>query len=200
MKSAGAARSNPLSNGATLRKLAEGSEFFGNPEVRGESWRQQRLGPARRCGMTGSGARRVEARDPSGRWVNRCDRARGTWLPPPAPASAAGKRDFGSEISGSNDLDSRARTSRRRFGWEVTAAEEPGSHATRQPAADNRGKLSPPPTENKVQWIFTASARSIVSPRPRRGVPRSLGTAGTWWAHNDLLQMPCASGCKSRCR
>ena len=42
-KARGSARSDLLPNGATLRRLAGGSGFFGNRVVRGESWRQWRL-------------------------------------------------------------------------------------------------------------------------------------------------------------
>ena len=42
-KRGGSARSDLLPNGATLRKLAGGSGFFGNRVVGGESWRQSRL-------------------------------------------------------------------------------------------------------------------------------------------------------------
>jgi len=85
------------------------------------------MGPAERLGMTGSEARCVEARGRSGWWVNGCDRVRGTWLPRQAPASVAGKRGYE---------------------WEVTGSEGHGSHATRQPAAENRRKSLPPPTES----------------------------------------------------
>src|SRR5208282_5584773 len=78
------------------------------------------LAPTPRASQRGG-----EARPRVGR-----DRVRGTWLPHPAPASVAGKRGFG---------------------WEVTGSEGPGSHATHQPAAENRGKSSPPPTESKIK-------------------------------------------------
>ena len=42
-KRGGSARSDLLTNGATSRKLAGGSEVFGNRVVGGESWRQSRL-------------------------------------------------------------------------------------------------------------------------------------------------------------
>src|SRR5208337_4588257 len=82
------------------------------------------------------------------------DRVRGTWLPHPAPASVAGKRGFGWEVTGSEGPGSDAPASvagKRGFGWEVTGSEGPGSHATHQPAAENRGKSSPPPTESKIK-------------------------------------------------
>ena len=42
-KRGGSARSDRLTNAATLRRLAGGSGFFGNWIVAGESWRQSRL-------------------------------------------------------------------------------------------------------------------------------------------------------------
>jgi hypothetical protein len=62
-KRGGAARSDRLTNGATARRLAGGRGLFGNRVVRGQ---RRPLGSAQRCGMTGSGTRRDEARGPSG--------------------------------------------------------------------------------------------------------------------------------------
>jgi hypothetical protein len=42
-KRGGSARSDLLTNAATLRKLSGGSGVFGNRVVGGESWRQSRL-------------------------------------------------------------------------------------------------------------------------------------------------------------
>ncbi len=70
-----------------------------------------------------------------------------------APASVAGKRGLGWEVTGSEGPGSDAPASvagKRGLGWEVTGSEGPGSHATRQQAAENRGKSSPPPTESKL--------------------------------------------------
>ena len=45
---------------------------------------------------------------------------------------------------------------KRGFGREVPGVDGPGFHATRQPAAENRGKLPTRPTEYK--WLFWKSS------------------------------------------
>ena len=72
MKSVGSARSEPLPNGAPWRRIAVGSGFFGNREVRVESRRQEPL-----WGGHGDVASRGPAPDPLRHGARRVDELTG---------------------------------------------------------------------------------------------------------------------------